>query len=192
MSRWAQCRALECLYATSESGLHGAEIRDEYRIALEWDGQCLAEYYHVQCMECMIPLASLARLQFKLEGNFTWGLMIGKRMEHRGRIDLDKIVTYMDKLDVYSDSHADRMHEFSTIELQHQISCMEKPSLCSCPQLPKGPKVPVLKNYVIEKSCKLWDVISHPYAERGYYFGDERPPWRADPPDDLESETLPY
>lgn len=75
--RRARCRVREYLYGHSDSE-NAAEIRNKYRVALEWDGQSQTEYYHVRCMECMIPLAPLARLQFKLEGKSTGVLLVGK------------------------------------------------------------------------------------------------------------------
>ncbi|KAH6986832.1 hypothetical protein EDB80DRAFT_525377, partial [Ilyonectria destructans] len=92
--RRARCRATECLYGSSDSR-YGAEIRGKYRISLGWSGQPQLEHYHVHCIECMVPLPALARSQFKLDGRASWSLMIGKWMEHRGRINIEKIAAYI-------------------------------------------------------------------------------------------------
>lgn len=186
--RRAQCRAGECLYSSLENNF-SCDIRDEFRVELRWDGLSSAEYYHVRCMECMIPLQTLARLQFKLDGRCTWSLMIGKWMEHRGCIDVDLIVSYIERDAVFVRRQAEMIDEFSNIELRHQISCTLERPLCGCPEMPRGPKVPVLRNYVTDKSCTLWSVMCHQYALKGRFFEDAYPPWRFDPVNELESEA---
>ncbi|KAH8659489.1 hypothetical protein BGZ61DRAFT_312808, partial [Ilyonectria robusta] len=145
--RRARCRANECLYG-SFNGRDGTEIQDKYRISLEWGEQAQLEYYHVRCMECMVPLPALARSQFKLDGRASWSLMIGKWMEHRGRINIEKIAAYIDREAAYSRWFRDTINEISNIELRHQLSCKTAGVSCQCPPFPCGPKVPVLKEYI--------------------------------------------
>jgi hypothetical protein len=87
----------------------------------------------------MISLAPLAPVQFKLERKSTWGLMVGKWMEHHGRINIEKIVAYIDKATAYSQWHEEHIDEISRISLQHHISYTLDPPLCGCP-FPRVPR----------------------------------------------------
>jgi hypothetical protein len=136
----------------------------------------------------MIPLATLARSPFKLQGERTWKLMVGKWMEHRGHINIEKIVAYIDRATAYSQWHGQTIDEISRISLHHQASCASDAPLCGCPEFPQGAKAAVLKDYIVDECCKLWDTICHPYENKEWFFYDDSPPWRFDSPEDLETD----
>lgn len=62
-------------------------------------------------------------------------------------INIEKIAAYIDREAACSQWFRDTIDEISNIELQHQLSCNTGGSSCQCPPFPRGPKVPVLKEY---------------------------------------------
>ncbi|RYP03945.1 hypothetical protein DL764_004779 [Monosporascus ibericus] len=135
----------------------------------------------VERMEFMVPLPALARSQFKLEGTSPWSLMVGKWIEHQGRIDLDKVAAYIARETIYDQWCSDTIGELADMQFYHQPSCSAPYGACGCPAFPRGPKVPLLKGYLTseEHACGLWDVLCHPYAGASRAFGDDAPPWLA-------------
>lgn len=189
-SRHVWCRARDCLKANSDSGSYG-DIQERYRMAVFLNGRDYPEYYHVVCVEALIPLAPLAGSQFILDDGVICGLLLGKWLEHQGRINIEKIVAYIDRVSVWSTRYSEIAEAFDTIDLEHSKRCTRERPSCGCSKRPKSPKVPVLKNYVADEGCALWKILSHPYAQRERHFDDAHPPWRFDASEDLESDSDP-
>ncbi|OTB13545.1 hypothetical protein K445DRAFT_24718 [Daldinia sp. EC12] len=121
-------------------------------------------------MDGMLLLRDLAGSQFVLDGKTEWGLMIGKWMERRGRIDLEKIAAYIDKETALMGT----VDETSDVKLQHFLF------------------FPVLKGYITteDKACGLLHVLYHEYSDRSSaFFEDEDPPWAGVPPEDLDADV---
>jgi len=77
------------------------KIYDDYRIMLTAQER---QYFHVICLESALELISLVPERLKLDASpyswnhnwpWTWSLMLRKWFEHRGQINLDKIVQYI-------------------------------------------------------------------------------------------------
>lgn len=181
------CHARDCLKASSDNG-GSCDIQENYRMAVFLNGQNYPEYYHVVCVEALIPLAPLAGSQFRLDDGIICGLLLGKWLEHRGRINIDKIVAYIDRVFEWSERYSEIAAAYDTIDLEHSIRCTKERPSCGCSERPKDPKVPVLKNYATGQGHCLWEILSHPYAQRERHFVDAYPPWRFDPVQNLESD----
>ncbi len=64
--------------------------------------------------------------------------MIGKRMEHRGYIDVDLIVSYIETGPDFIRWQAETIDDVSNLELRHQIVYTMERSVCGCPPMPRG------------------------------------------------------
>lgn len=167
--RQVWCRARDCLKANSDSRGYG-DIQEEYRMAVILNGRNYSEYYHVVCEEALIFLAPLAGSHFRLDDGIIRSLLLGKWMAHRGRINVEKIVAYIDRVSKWSVRCSEIAEAFDTIDLEHSFRCTKERPFCGCSERPKSPKVTVLKNYVTGEGQCLWKILSHPYAQRGRHL----------------------
>jgi hypothetical protein len=163
----AQCRVEDCFYVQAKKA-KGRYITDDYRICVDRDTSYNGKsYYHVLCFGCMIDLEELIPSKFKMAGTpGRWGLMFQKWFEHKGCINLDKIVAYLEEREAFKKKLGEFSGEWIEWSINHR-ECNAEPCTCPCPPLPEVPDEPVLKDYTTseEDGCSLYDVLEHPRVE---------------------------
>ncbi|KAK3897909.1 hypothetical protein C8A05DRAFT_19419 [Staphylotrichum tortipilum] len=167
-SHRARCRANDdCVYSQANAP-RGNTITTYFRIYMygventEWFGRT-KHYYHVMCFAFMIDLVDLLPEKFKLDGaSGRWGLMLEKWFEHSGRIDLDKIATFLEKFDEFEAKHG----EYNEWCWAHAEHCEDEEAECRCPPRPDPPSKPELGDFIKEDGdvCTLLDVLKHRFA----------------------------
>lgn len=182
----ARCRAgNDCLFkcAMDDSGTVFPEwydptkIKDEFRIHIERGSYDRHMYYHVACFEAMIDLAPLVPDLFSLDtqpykGDLysipRWGVMFRKWFAHRGQINLGKIEEYIMAEHARDEQYCELIKRWEEI---HKSRGCEKRfdlgALCDCPQRPKWPERPILRDHVAatgDKGCSLADIVHHRYC----------------------------
>ncbi|KAM5357220.1 hypothetical protein ACJZ2D_016495 [Fusarium nematophilum] len=181
--QWAQCRAgVDCFVGHlreadpdkmamfNSTGVSPRVILDGYRIRVdegEWARR--HQYYHVACFDKMADLPALVPDWFEMDCSVVksisydpiqWGLLIREWFQQRGRINLDKLESYIEEEDYYQ-------------ETMRQMEKMQKSDTCTCKELEgcaliHPPERPVLKDFTTgpEEICSLVDVLRHEYSER--------------------------
>jgi hypothetical protein len=180
----ARCRAEDdCIYAQAE-GVTAHPITTKFRIRVDgvtdltfWRPK--THYYHVACFDHMVDLADLIPKKFQLDHQRLWGLLIRRWFKHTGRINLEKLATYIKEFETYRESHSD----FSTAWTQWTLGhgrCEADQATCACPPKPQPPEKPVLKDYTTgeEETCSMGELMKHPnfddmcdeiwFTSRGY------------------------
>lgn len=98
------CRAGDCFYPDSR-------ITQEFRVRVENVRGELShyrtrQYYHLLCFEAMTNLEEMiASSKFGYDVSGGWGLMVTQWFEHRGWIDLDKVVQYIKNRNDWEKEH---------------------------------------------------------------------------------------
>ncbi len=167
-SHRARCRANDdCVYSQANAP-RGNTITTYLRICVhgvkntEWFGRT-KHYYHVMCFASMIDLADLLPEKFKLDSAPSkWGLMLEKWFEHSGRIDLDKIATFLEEFDDFEVKYG----EYNKWCLAHVENCedIEAEAECRCPR-PDPPSKPELGDCTEEDGdVTILDVLEHRFA----------------------------
>ena len=103
----AGCRAGDCFYAPR------IYIQDEFRIRVEGvRGQFepahyrTQHYYHVLCFEAMMDLDEMIPSgKFVCSAGETWGLLVRKWFQHRGRINEKVLVEYIKEREEWDEKH---------------------------------------------------------------------------------------
>lgn len=166
-SKRAQCRAKEDCFYFRNNAECGKFIWSDARICVEvpeyqlmgWGSK---QYYHVQCISCMISPEDLIPDKFMLEGS--WGLMVRKWYQHKGCVDLDNIAAYIGRYKAYEKKVVDWDEKYADWSLHHRRHCKDgsDPATCGCPPAPNAPDKPVLQNYTTgQKKVELWEVMLH-------------------------------
>ena len=170
----AQCYANYC-FIEEEQGRVGIGIRDNFRAVLTSTPR---EYFHIDCLEKMLDLPSLAVSRFNLDmstyrwnqgRSWSWGLMLWKWFEHHGRIDVDKIAEYIRAYDRYKEELADYSTEHIEWQLNHLNNCQEDRTSCDCPPSPAdAPIEPTLQNYETNEgdTCLLSMALRNPHVAK--------------------------
>ncbi|KAK3359525.1 hypothetical protein B0T25DRAFT_100945 [Lasiosphaeria hispida] len=104
----AGCRAGDCFYAPR---IH---IQDEFRIRVEgvrgeFDPAHFRtkHYYHVLCFEAMMDLGEIIPSgKFVCDAGETWGLLVRKWFQHRGRINEKVLVEYIKEREEWDKKHS--------------------------------------------------------------------------------------
>lgn len=165
----ARCRAeRDCLYARKKIA-SGMTIVADFRIRLEgvkdmgfWGPT--THLYHVECFGWMVGLEKLIPENLKLEDR-DWGLMVRKWYEHKGRIDLAKIGTYIKEHkafeEEYERANPDRVPCGMQWWLLGHVDCTGGEAGCTRPPPPMPAGTPILRDYVLEgdRGCKLSAVL---------------------------------
>ena len=169
----ARCCANYCIFRRQQDR-PAVHIKDDHRIVLVAGA---SEYFHIQCLEKLLHLPSLAPTRFKLDTQvyrwndsmpWTWGLILRKWFQQSGCVDVNKLVEYI---------RAHRRHEredgeFSTRWLDwhftHEQNCTKGEESCGCPPRPVPPEEPILRDYETNKddTCLLSTVIAHRYRNK--------------------------
>lgn len=170
-SERARCRARDdCIYAQKNIA-RGETITTDFRIRVEgaMDLSFWApakHYYHIECFDWMVDLKELIPENMKLEER-NWGLMVRKWFEHRGKIDLAKIDTYIEEHkafeEEYERANPNRMPRDMQWWLSGHSDCAKGEAGCSHPLPPHLAGTPILKDYVLENGsgCYLSNVLRH-------------------------------
>lgn len=170
-SNRARCRAENDCLPGLAGNAYGNRIASDYRICVEgaksWNHWAPTKhYYHTSCFVRMMDLLPMIR-----GGNFrlreeSWGLMIRKWYENRGRVDLNKIQEYIEAHRAYNEVHMEFSTEWIEWQIKHGDSCKEGET-CACPPKPDPPEEPVLRDYKTaeDQVCGLSDLLRHENLE---------------------------
>jgi hypothetical protein len=107
LSARAVCRAGDCFFAPR------THIQDEFRIRVEgvrseFDPAHYRtkHYYHVLCFEAMMDLDEMIPSgKFVCDAGETWGLLVRKWFQHRGRINQKVLVDYIKEREEWDKKH---------------------------------------------------------------------------------------
>ncbi|KAL2132769.1 hypothetical protein VTI74DRAFT_3393 [Chaetomium olivicolor] len=173
-SQRARCRANDdCIYLRANVTL-GNTITTDYRICVhgventEWFGRT-KHYYHVSCFSRMMDLMDLLPSKLKMDDAYgRWGLMVELWFEHTGRIDLDKIASFLEEFADYKSKHRNWNSQCLDWQLAHIENCGAMGSGCTCPAQPQPPAKPKLGDCTTEDGdvCPLLDVLNHPLVTK--------------------------
>ncbi|KAG9249400.1 uncharacterized protein F5Z01DRAFT_595255, partial [Emericellopsis atlantica] len=148
------CDASECLIKPSDRGYQGSTLR--HRILTDMS---LGDSYHVPCLEAMLDLPQLVPSRFKLDTSpYRWnynrpwsrGFMIKEWFDRSGQVDLGKLATYFEHMDMYWKERGD----WSTRDIEWQIAHYECQTDCGADgwqERPSPPICPNIKSYTAEE-----------------------------------------